>query len=134
VIGSDSNRLALVTFVGPEPLPRLPTTPFASRKIAAAYARVRDFRESRHSRTYVDLDVYAVITSSNQETYRATARMRVPSTQIAALVFIDKEAAAMVRTHRSQNGTQRAGIPPASSPASLGSKGRGRSPRDDASL
>jgi hypothetical protein len=93
MIGHENGRLALVTFSGPEPLPRLPTTPFASRKIAAAYAHAYDFRENAHSPTFVDLDVCAVIASGDQETYRATARMRVLSTQIAALVFI-KEAEA----------------------------------------
>jgi hypothetical protein len=92
VIGDKISRLALVTFSGPEPLPRLPTTPFASRKIAAAYAHVYDFRENSHSPTFVDLDVCAVIASNDQETYRAKAEMRVPSTQIAALVFIAKDA------------------------------------------
>jgi len=93
MIGDRNSRLALVTFVGPEPLPRLPTTPFASRKIAAAYAHVYDFRENAHSPTFVDLDVCAVIASCDQETYRAAAQMRVPSTQIAALVFIEEEPA-----------------------------------------
>lgn len=93
MIGDRTNRLALVTFSGPEPLPRLPTTPFASRKIAAAYAHVYDFRENSHSPTFVDLDVHAVITSEDEETYRATVQMRVPSTQIAALVFIAEGAA-----------------------------------------
>jgi hypothetical protein len=93
VIDDKRGRLALVTFVGPEPLPRLPTTPFSSRKISAAYAHVYDFRENSHSPTFVDLDVCAVIASGDQETYRATAQMRVPSTQIAALVFIYVEAA-----------------------------------------
>ena len=94
MIGAENNsRLALVTFVGPEPLPRLPTTPFASRKISAAYARVYDFRESTHSPTFIDLDVCAAIASDDQETYGVTAQMRVPSTQIAALVFIEEGAA-----------------------------------------
>ena len=93
MIGARNSRLALVTFVGPESLPRLPTTPFASRKISAAYAHVYDFRENAHSPTFVDLDVCAAIASGDQETYRATAQMRVPSTQIAALVFIEEEAA-----------------------------------------
>jgi len=92
MIGDKNSRLALVTFNGPEPLPRLPTTPCASRKIAAAYAHVYDFRENAHSPTFVDLDVCAVIASGDQETYRATAQMRVPSTQIAALVFIEEDA------------------------------------------
>ena len=91
MIGEQNDRLALVTFNGPEPLPRLPTVPCASRKIAAAYARVYDFRENSHSPTFVDLDVCAVI-ASDQETYRITAKMRVPSSQIAALVFIEKDA------------------------------------------
>jgi hypothetical protein len=93
VIGENNNRLALVTFVGPEPLPRLPTTPFSSKKIAAAYARVYNFRENAYSPTFVDLDIMAVIASVDQETYRVTAQMRVPSTQIAALVFIEDFAA-----------------------------------------
>lgn len=93
MIGDNNNHLALVTFVGPESLPRLPTTPFASRKISAAYARVYDFRESAHSPTFVDLDVCAVIAGGDQETYRAAAQMRVPSTQIAALVFIEEDVA-----------------------------------------
>lgn len=93
MIGDRNSHLALVTFVGPEPLPRLPTTPFASRKISAAYAHVYDFRENAHSPTFVDLDVCAVITSGDQETYRAATQMRVPSTQIAAVVFIDEDAA-----------------------------------------
>jgi hypothetical protein len=92
MIGDNASRLALVTFVGPEPLPRLPTTPFASRKISAAYAHVYDFRENAHSPMFVDLDICAAIASSDQETYRVTAQMRVPSTQIAALVFIAKDA------------------------------------------
>jgi hypothetical protein len=90
MIGDKNSRLALVTFTGPEPLPRLPTTPFASRKIAAAYAHVYDFRENSHSPTFVDLDVCTVIASGDQETYRATAQMRVPCTQIAALAFINE--------------------------------------------
>jgi hypothetical protein len=93
VIGSENGRLALVTFVGPEPLPRLPTTPFASRKIAAAYAHVYSFREGTHSPMFVDLDVCAVIVG--EETYGVTAKMRVPSTQIAALVFVEDAAAWM---------------------------------------
>jgi hypothetical protein len=93
MIGDNNNRLALVTFLGPEPLPRLPTTPFSSWKIAAAYAHVYDFRENAHSPTFVDLDVCAVITSDDQETYRATAQRRVPRSLIAALVFIEESAA-----------------------------------------
>lgn len=87
MIGDRDDHFALVTFVGPESLPRLPTTPFASRKIIAAYAHVYDFRESIHTPMMVDLDVCAVI-ASDQETYRVTAQMRVPSSQIAALAFI----------------------------------------------
>lgn len=90
MIASRNHNLALVTFVGPESLPRLPTTPFASRKISAAYAHVYDFRENSHSPTFVDLDVYAVIANGDQATYRATAQMRIHSTQIAALVFIEE--------------------------------------------
>ncbi len=95
MIGLQNNQLALVTFSGPESLPRLPTVPCASRKIAAAYAYVYDFRANANSPTFVDLDVCAVIADGDQETYRVTTKvkMRVPSSQIAALVFIEENGA-----------------------------------------
>jgi hypothetical protein len=93
VISERNNSFALVTFSDAESLPRLPTTPFCSRKIAAAYARVYDFRESIHSPMMVDLDVYAVITNSDEETYRARTQMRVPHTRIVSIAFIEETAA-----------------------------------------